>query len=125
MAPSSPMIAVIGIPRSIGGLVASDLIGIPLAKRIGARTVVNMLVAYILQSDKDGSYYIGSTENVDKRLIKHNKGYSRYTKSKRPWKLIYKEEYQTLSEAKKREYYLKSLKSKIAIEKLIKSGAIV
>jgi len=84
-----------------------------------------MHTAYILQSSRDGSYYIGSTDNLDKRIIKHNKGYSRYTKSKRPFNLIYKEDYATRSEAKKREYYLKSLKSRIAIENLIKQGAIV
>ncbi|HVZ67404.1 MAG TPA: GIY-YIG nuclease family protein [Patescibacteria group bacterium] len=38
-----------------------------------------------------------------------------------PFELIYKETYNTNSEAKKREYYLKSLKSRKAIEKLIKA----
>ena len=80
---------------------------------------------YILQSQKDNSYYIGSTDDVVKRIEKHNKGYSRYTKSKRPWKLMYKEEYPTRSLAKRKEYYLKSLKSKVAIEKLITNGPIV
>ena len=84
-----------------------------------------MFFAYILKSEKDDSYYIGSTENIEKRIEKHNKGYSLYTKSKRPWKLVYKEEYKTLSEAKKREYYLKSMKSRIVIQKLINNGAIV
>lgn len=84
-----------------------------------------MFVAYILKSEKDGSYYIGSTENIESRIIKHNNGYSKYTKAKRPWKLVYNEKYTTLSEARKREYYLKSLKSKIAIEKLIINGPIV
>jgi len=93
-------------------------IGIPIVERIGARTS-DMFATYILQSVKDNSYYIGSTENLVARIIKHNKGYSRYAKTKIPWKLVYKEEYNTLSEARKREYYLKSLKSKIAIEKLI------
>ncbi|MBI5045117.1 MAG: GIY-YIG nuclease family protein [Candidatus Levybacteria bacterium] len=82
-------------------------------------------MTYILQSDKDGSYYIGSTDNLQKRLTAHNKGYSKYTKNKIPWNIVYKEEYETLSGARKREYYLKSLKSKIAILKLIKQGPIV
>ncbi|MDP2585850.1 MAG: GIY-YIG nuclease family protein [Candidatus Levybacteria bacterium] len=84
-----------------------------------------MHTAYILQSSRDGRYYIGSTDNLDKRIIKHNKGYSRYTKDKGPFNLIYKEDYATRSEAKKREYHLKSLKSRVAIENLIKQGAIV
>jgi putative endonuclease len=84
-----------------------------------------MAACYILQSEKDFSYYIGSTEDLEARIVKHNKGYSRYTKAKRPWKIVYNEEYKTLSEAKRREYYMKSLKSKIAIEKIINNGPIV
>ena len=84
-----------------------------------------MFVTYILQSEKDGSYYLGSTNSIGIRLIKHNSGGSKYTKSKIPWVVVYKEMYNTLSEAKKRECYLKSLKSKVAIEKLINNGPIV
>ncbi len=62
---------------------------------------------------------------MEKRLIQHNNGYSRYTKYKGPFKIIYKEEYLSLSEARKREYYIKSLKSRVAIEKLIKRAAFV
>ncbi|MEK7572802.1 MAG: GIY-YIG nuclease family protein [Patescibacteria group bacterium] len=78
-----------------------------------------MFSVYILQSQKNGKYYIGSTSDIDKRLIVHNKGYSVYTKRNGSFKLVYKEDYQTLSEARRREYYLKSLKSSKAIEKLI------
>ena len=78
-----------------------------------------MFKVYVLQSEKDGSYYIGSTGDLNKRLIKHNKGYSTYTKNKRPWQLAYEETHNTLSEARRREFYIKSLKSRIAIEKLI------
>lgn len=84
-----------------------------------------MFTTYILQSQKDGSYYIGSADDFEQRLIRHNKGYSAYTKNKGPFEVIYKEEYNTRSEAKKREYYLKSLKSRIAIENLIKDAASV
>lgn len=84
-----------------------------------------MFFAYILESEKDGKYYIGSTGNINERILKHNKGQSKYTKGRGPFKLIHKEEYETLSEARKREYYLKSLKSRIAIRKLIKNAAFV
>ncbi|MBI2012091.1 GIY-YIG nuclease family protein [Candidatus Daviesbacteria bacterium] len=83
-----------------------------------------MSTTYIIQSLKDGSYYIGSTDDLDKRISRHNKGYSRYTKSRIPYKIIYQETFKTRSEAKKREYYLKSLKSRAAIENLI-NGSIV
>ena len=84
-----------------------------------------MHTAYVLQSSRNGKYYIGSTDSIDKRIIKHNKGYSRYTKGKGPFNLVYREDFLTRSEAKKREYYLKSLKSRVAIENLIKQAAIV
>lgn len=99
-------------------------IGIPIVERIGARTA-DMFSIYILRSEIDKSYYIGSTKNIESRIIRHNKGYSRYTKTKRPWILVYNEEYKTLSEAKAKEYYLKSLKSKVSIEKLINNGPVV
>ena len=83
-----------------------------------------MFITYVLQSESSGQYYIGSTDDLDKRLIKHNKGYSKFTKNKGPFKVAYKEEFKSRSEAKKREYYLKSLKSRVAIEKLIQAAVV-
>ena len=48
-----------------------------------------MYFVYILQSLKDGSYYTGSTEDVEKRLDEHNSGISRYSSTKRPFKLVW------------------------------------
>lgn len=95
-----------------------------MATTIGASGSSIMFTAYILQSEKTQGYYIGSTDNLDKRLIRHNKGYSKYTKNKGPFKVVYKEEFKTRSEAKKREYYLKSFKSRIAIQKLIQAAFV-
>ena len=39
-----------------------------------------MYVVYILQSEKDNSFYVGSTQDIDMRLERHNSGGSRYTK---------------------------------------------
>ncbi len=86
-----------------------------------------MFTMYILKSENNNSrcrYYIGSTDNLEKRLIRHNSGYSKYTSGKGPFKLAYKEEFMSRSEAKKREYYIKSLKSKITIEKLINAAIV-
>lgn len=65
--------------------------------------------AYILKSDYDGSYYYGSTRNIEERLKDHNKGKSTYTKGRRPWKIHYTEEFQTKSEAMKMEKFFKSI----------------
>lgn len=65
---------------------------------------------YILKCNDD-TFYIGSTNNLEKRLHSHNntKAGAHYTKIRRPVKLIYQEEYRTLTEAKKREAALKKL----------------
>ncbi len=70
-----------------------------------------------------GSYYIGATDNIVRRLNQHNEGKVKSTKSYKPWRLIYNESYSTLSEARRREIKIKRWKSRKAIEKLI--GSIV
>jgi len=75
---------------------------------------------YIIQSEKDGSYYIGSTQDITERLERHNQGRSKYTKLKRPWNLLYYEEYPDRSDAVKRENQIKRRKDKEYIESLIK-----
>jgi putative endonuclease len=64
--------------------------------------------AYILKSTEDGSFYKGSCQDLDIRLGRHNGGKVRATKSKRPWKIHYYEEFPTRSEAVKRELFFKS-----------------
>ncbi len=80
-----------------------------------------MFYLYILQNDKD-SFYIGTTNNLERRLHQHNGGQSKYTKYKGSWKVVYTEYFETRSEAMKREYYLKSQKSKSFIQELINSN---
>ncbi len=66
---------------------------------------------YILECG-DLSLYVGSTNNLDKRLKQHNesKSAAHYTKIRRPVKLVYSEIFLTLREARRREYELKSWK---------------
>jgi len=71
-----------------------------------------MYWVYILRSEKDKKFYIGSTSDIIKRLKAHNAGRVRSTKSRRPVKLIYKEEYETVTEARKRENVLKTSKGR-------------
>lgn len=68
---------------------------------------------YMLECS-DGSYYTGYTNDLDKRIQAHNsqKGGAKYTKTRRPVKLIYSESYDTQSEAMKREYQIKQLSRK-------------
>jgi putative endonuclease len=74
---------------------------------------------YIIQSLIDGSYYIGYSADPDLRLQKHNEGWTKSTKSKIPWKLVYIETHDSKGEAIVRERQLKSWKSHKEIDKLI------
>jgi len=66
-----------------------------------------MYFVYILQSLKNNSYYIGSCQNTNKRIKQHNLGKARSTKSNLPWQLVYKEMFQDLSSAIRRELQIK------------------
>jgi len=76
---------------------------------------------YIIQSQKDNSFYIGQTNNIQDRLSRHNQGRSQYTKPKRPWKLLYSEEFETRSEAVKREVEFKAFHRKDILLQIISS----
>ncbi len=62
---------------------------------------------YIIKSKKDNSFYVGQTNDIERRLLEHNAGLSSYTSSKAPWNLHYLEEVNTREEAMKREMFLK------------------
>lgn len=64
---------------------------------------------YILEC-RDGTYYTGWTNNLDKRVKDHNAGKgAKYTKARLPVSLIYHEEFQTKEEAMRREYAIKHM----------------
>jgi len=63
---------------------------------------------YVIESD-EGFRYKGMTDNIEKRLIEHNgKILSFWTKRGTNWKLIYKEEFESKTEAIKREKWFKT-----------------
>jgi len=68
-----------------------------------------MFFTYILKSLKDGTYYYGSTNEVNERLRCHNSGKVKYTNGHRPYKLHYYETYSTRKEAIAKEKYFKSI----------------
>ena len=71
-----------------------------------------MNYTYIVRC-KDGSLYTGCTNDIEKRIKAHNEGKgAKYTKSRRPVKLVYYEEFQTKEEAMKREYAIKHMRRK-------------
>lgn len=63
---------------------------------------------YILQSQKNQSFYIGYTSDLKKRFKQHNSGESQATKPFKPYKLIFYEAFLNRMDAKNREVYMKS-----------------
>ena len=78
-----------------------------------------MYFVYILRSQSTSRYYVGQTDNLEQRLKRHNSNLVRATKGFAPWELVHFEEYETRSEAMKREKEIKNKKSRKYIEKLI------
>jgi len=67
-----------------------------------------MVFTYVLQSEKDGAFYVGFTKNLKQRFEQHQKGSVESTKDRRPLKLIYYEACIHQEDASRREKYLKS-----------------
>ena len=64
---------------------------------------------YILKC-ADDTLYCGWTNDLEKRLAAHNAGTAaKYTRTRRPVKLVYYEEFETKQEAMSREYHIKRL----------------
>ena len=66
-----------------------------------------MFYVYIIKSKKDSNFYIGSTNDLRRRMKEHNTGVVLSTKSRKPFGLIYYEAYKSEKDARKRETNLK------------------
>ncbi|XZF13334.1 GIY-YIG nuclease family protein [Chitinophagaceae bacterium MMS25-I14] len=77
---------------------------------------------YIIYSKTRDKYYIGYTEDVDKRITQHNDGISTFTAIAQDWELVYKEMFSTREKAFKREQEIKRKKSRKYIEWLCSAG---
>lgn len=80
-----------------------------------------MNYAYLLLC-ADGSLYAGWTNDLRRRLHAHNEGNgAKYTRSRRPVRLVYAESFDTKEEAQKRECQIKKMR-RIQRLALIQSG---
>ena len=86
-----------------------------------------MYYVYIIESEVDSSFYTGYTKDLQNRLKKHNDDRSGYTARKKPWKIVYAEEFIEKTEAIKRENFLKRQKNRFFYSSLIEfwSGSSV
>ncbi len=66
-------------------------------------------LVYIIECE-DGTLYTGATNDLEKRLVKHQKGTgSKYIKSRTFKRVVYTEKCADKSSALKREYQIKQL----------------
>ena len=75
---------------------------------------------YVLQSEKDGNFYVGYTNDIKRRLEEHNSGKVPSTKDRKPLKLIYWEGCLNQQDATRREKYLKTAWAKRYIKNRLK-----
>jgi putative endonuclease len=80
-----------------------------------------MYFVYILKNDFLDKHYIGSTNNLERRLEEHNRGQTKSTKKNGLWCVIYTEKFETPIVAKKRERQIKSYKGGNAFKALLRA----
>jgi putative endonuclease len=71
-----------------------------------------MFTVYILYSQAFDSFYIGYSQDIERRIDEHNAGLTQSTKAKRPWKIVYTEQLPDFKSAVARERFLKNQKNK-------------
>ena len=80
-------------------------------------------IVYILK-DTNGKFYVGSTENIERRLKQHSLGYTQTTHNMKSPELIFCQKYNSLETARQVERKIKNLKRKDYVEKIIKDRYI-
>lgn len=73
-----------------------------------SRRISNWHYVYVLRSKKDGSFYVGYTTDLKRRLSEHNAKRSFATVHRAPFEFIYAEVCKNEDDAKRRENYLKT-----------------
>src|SRR2546422_5457821 len=68
----------------------------------------SIFYVYVLRSSQTGRRYVGSCENVDERLRRHNAGHSKATRHGIPWILVHSACFTNRAEAARKERYCKS-----------------
>jgi putative endonuclease len=79
---------------------------------------------YIIQSLKNLRYYIGYSNDPNRRLDEHNRGKVVATKNKGPWEIKFCHKYDSGRQARRIEYKLKKFKRRDILERIIKDGYI-
>jgi len=80
-----------------------------------------MYYTYVLQSERDGKFYAGFTQDLKLRFEQHNNCLVESTKDRSPLQLIYYEACIDKDNATKREKYFKTYYGKMFLKSRLKS----
>ena len=78
-----------------------------------------MYFVYAISSKSRNYIYVGLTNNIERRISEHNKGYNKTTKPYMPFILIYQKSFNTRIEARLHEKYLKGGSGKKFLKSLL------
>lgn len=85
---------------------------------------------YAIKNDTNGKIYIGQTEDIEKRIARHNNkvlnkksSYTFKNTNSGEWRLIYSEKFSTRKEAMEREKQLKSSRGRSFIKSIIEKNS--
>ena len=78
-----------------------------------------MYYTYVLQSEVDQQFYVGYSKDLKLRFERHKNGYIESTKNRRPLALVYWQYFDSFTEARKRESWLKSGTGRTFLRKLL------
>ncbi|OGX36886.1 MAG: hypothetical protein A3D87_08435 [Omnitrophica WOR_2 bacterium RIFCSPHIGHO2_02_FULL_50_17] len=78
-----------------------------------------MFYVYVLVNESKIKTYVGSTENLNKRLEEHNAGKVKSSKPYRPYKILHYEEFDSLAGARRREVYYKSTSGRRKLSEIL------
>ena len=74
---------------------------------------------YVLKSKRDQKLYIGLTDDIQNRLLRHNQGRVTSTKSRAPFTLVHYEIFSDRQVARKREKYFKTGAGRKSLETIL------
>ena len=78
-----------------------------------------MFYVYVLWSDQTERRYVGSTQDVQDRLRRHNAAHCQATRSGVPWRVIHVEGFPTRSAAVERERYYKTGRGREELDRIL------
>ena len=75
-----------------------------------------MAYLYLIESEDGKNHYLGVAVDFGVRLEEHNRGVTKATRNKGPWKILKTWEFDSIKEVKQIEYKIKRMKRKLSVE---------